>query len=98
MIRNSVVGTAVYNAGGSIAEGVSFDAATMFGSFGNNGGHTSTIALTGSDNPAVTGGMSASELSALVKDTLVPAADAALVTKDQTGVDRSGKQMGACVR
>ena len=98
VIRNSVVGTAVYNAGGSIAEGVSFDAATMFGSFGNNGGHTSTIALTGSDNPAVTGGMSASELSALVKDTLVPAADAALVTKDQTGVDRSGKQMGACVR
>ena len=37
-------------------------------------------------------------VSALVKDTLVPAADAALVTKDQTGVDRSGKQMGACVR
>lgn len=42
--------------------------------------------------------MSASELSALVKDTLVPTADAALVTKDQTGANRSGKQMGACVR
>lgn len=98
VIRNSVVGTAVYNAGGSIAEGVSFDAATMFGSFGNNGGYTSTIALIGSDNPAVTGGMSVSELSALVKDTLVPTADAALVTKDQTGANRSGKQMGACVR
>ena len=70
----------------------------MFGSVGDNGGHTSTIALTGSDNPAVTGGMSASELSALAKDTLVPAADAGLVTKDQTGADRSGRQMGACVR
>ena len=98
VIRNSVVGTAVYDAGGSIAEGAQFDAATMFGSFGDNGGHTSTIALTGSDNPAVTGGMSASELSALAKDTLVPAADAGLVTKDQTGADRSGRQMGACVR
>ena len=98
VIRNSVVGTAVYNAGGSIAEGAQFDAATMIGSFGDNGGHTSTIALPGSNNPAVTGGMSASELSALVKDTLVPTADAALVTKDQTGANRSGKQMGACVR
>lgn len=39
--------------------------------------------------------MSASELSALAKDTLVPAADAGLVTKDQTGADRSGRQMGA---
>lgn len=54
VIRNSVVGAAVYDAGGSIAEGAQFDAATMFGSFGDNGGHTSTIALTGSDNPAVT--------------------------------------------
>lgn len=98
VIRNSVVGTAVYDAGGSITAGASFDAATMFGTFGNNGGHTSTITLTGSNNPAVSGGMSASELSAVVKDTLVPAADAALVTKDQTGAERSGKHMGACVR
>ena len=59
VIRNSVVGTAVYDAGGSITAGASFDAATMFGTFGNNGGHTSTITLTGSNNPAVSGGMSA---------------------------------------
>lgn len=93
-----MVGTAVYNAGGSIAEGVSFDAATMFGSFGNNGGYTSTNRPDRFGQSGSHGGMSASELSALVKDTLVPTADAALVTKDQTGANRSGKQMGACVR
>lgn len=72
----------LYNASGSASE-VAFDPASMLGQLSDNGGYTKTIALVGSSNPAVTGGLTAEQLSGIAEDTIVPVADRTLLAKDQ---------------
>lgn len=76
----------------------SFDVATMLGPLTNNGGHTRTMKLTGSNNPAFTDGMTEAELTTL-GTTLSTPVPADIITFDQTGESRNGKPyIGATVR
>lgn len=74
----------------NLSEGEYFDYATMLGALNTDGVCPLLLPAT---NPAVTGGMTSSELSALAS-TNVPAS---VLTKDQLGNDRTGKVIGAYV-
>lgn len=95
--NTTLVGKQLYNASGSASE-VAFDPASMLGQLSDNGGYTKTIALVGSSNPAVTGGLTAEQLSGIAEDTIVPVADRTLLAKDQRGEARKGKHLGACAK
>ncbi len=94
-VYSSIAGANIYSAAGA-PSACSFAPATMFGTLADNGGKTQTIALVGTDNPAVTGGLDAAAIAKVVVDTIVPADDQALAQKDQRGASRTGKHMGAC--
>lgn len=96
-LNTTLVGKQLYNASGSASE-VAFDPASMLGQLSDNGGYTKTIALVGSSNPAVTGGLTAEQLSGIAEDTIVPVADRTLLAKDQRGEARKGKHLGACAK
>lgn len=97
VLYTTLVGKQLYNASGSASE-VAFDPASMLGQLSDNGGYTKTIALVGSSNPAVTGGLTAEQLSGIAEDTIVPVADRTLLAKDQRGEARKGKHLGACAK
>lgn len=83
-------GTTFYGADGKNAGANTFDYARMLGALNSDG---VCPLLLPESNPAVTGGMSATELSALAS-TNVPAS---VLTKDQLGNNRTGNVIGAYV-
>lgn len=87
--KSYVDGSNVYDATGGLVSSA-FDPVTMLGTLSDNGGKTSTIALTGTDNPAVNNGMTASDLSNLGLG-YTPVISADVITFDQRGVSRQGK-------
>lgn len=95
ILRTSIAGTDLYNASGA-SSAVNFDAATMLGTLSDNGGNTYTMPLVGDSNPAITNGLSATQIATLVKDTIVPEKDRSVAEKDQRGVARTQNHMGAC--
>lgn len=95
--NTTLAGKQLYNASGSASE-VAFDPASMLGALSDNGGPTFTVALLGASNPAVTGGLTAEQLSGIAEDTIVPVKDRALLQKDQRGEARGGKHLGACAK
>ena len=101
LVVNNIGTDNTYNVGNNAASTVNqqkcqvgddntFDYATMLGALNNDG---VCPLLLPESNPAVTGGMSAAELSALAS-TNVPAS---VLTKDQLGNSRTGNVIGAYV-
>lgn len=94
----SVVTNNVFNQNGVEVPVTIFDAATMLGALTNNGGQTMTCLLLGENNPAVTLGMSSTQLSTLAIG-FDPAILESIITFDQLGKSRAGKTaIGACVK
>ena len=87
----SVNGSVVYGANGTVVSGSTFDFATMLSAL-NDG----VRALTGSDNPALTGGMAASALVGITTG-MNPEVDVDKLAVDQKGNDRTDSAMGAYV-
>lgn len=83
-------GTTFYGADGKNAGANTFDYARMLGALNSDG---VCPLLLPESNPAVTGGMSATDLAALAS-TNVPAS---VLTKDQLGNNRTGNVIGAYV-
>lgn len=81
-------GTTYYDADGKNAGTTTFDYTTMLGALNADG---VCPLLLPESNPAYTGGMTATELSALAS-TYVPAS---VLTSDQLGNERTGKVIGA---
>lgn len=97
-VANSIIGSTVYDAGGAAVGGAAFDAATMLGPLGDNGGATKCCVLLGSGNPARQYGMTASELR-ILGESLDPAFGEAIGTVDQTGASRADlKVIGAVAK
>ncbi len=95
----SIVTTKTYDAqGGENLAAPAFDFTTMLSSLADNGGFTQTCALAGENNPAVTLGMSSSQLE--TKAGLYnPQLPTSIISLDQTGKPRSGKTcMGSIVK
>ncbi|WP_313380078.1 BACON domain-containing protein [Proteiniphilum saccharofermentans] len=96
--RNSIFGSTVYGADKTVIPGLTFDHTSMIGTLEDNGGKTRTCLLTGSNNPALTNGMSSDELKAFGEE-FNPPVEEAIITNDQIGLSRVGKTvMGACVK
>lgn len=91
VVENLVVARVVYDANGTVVSGSTFDFATMLSAL-NDG----VRALTGSDNPALTGGMAASALVGITTG-MNPEVDVDKLAVDQKGNDRTGSAMGAYV-
>lgn len=87
----SVNGSVVYGANGTVVSGSTFEFETMLSAL-NDG----VRALTGSDNPALTGGMAASALVGITTG-MSPEVDTDVLRVDQKGNDRTGSAMGAYV-
>lgn len=97
-VASSIIGSKVYDAGGAAVAGAAFDAASMLGPLGDNGGATKCCVLLGSANPARQYGMTASELR-ILGESLDPAFGEAIGTVDQTGASRADKTViGAVVK
>lgn len=95
--KSSVIGSQVFDFNAVAISGATFDFATMLGSLANNGGGMSTVKLSATGNPAVTNGMTSSQLTTLGASlpTQVPAS---IISFDQIGNTRSGKtHMGSLV-
>lgn len=87
-IRSSAIGTAVYNAGGTVQSGETFNVSSML----NN-----QFLPIGANNPALTFGMSGAALVDLANE-YTPALDNDLVTQDIHGNERGSKTiMGAVI-
>lgn len=87
--KYSFIGNEYYDVNGTVASVTpSFDYVTMVGAYAEG-----VVKLTGSDNPALTYGMPASELKALANDYV----SADILGKDQLGNTRNGAVAGACV-
>lgn len=89
VIRNTVVGKAVYGDGVQISG--SFDFMTMFGPCADG-----VYPLTGTDNPAMTSGMSADELKEVSSGISLECRQEDLLV-DQKGNARTGSVMGSYV-
>lgn len=94
-LTSCIVGSTLFNASSTTSD-CGFSASEMLGKLSNNGGYTLTMPLIGSSNPAITNGLTSEQLNAAVKESIVPAKDADIVSKDQRGEKRTGKHMGAC--
>lgn len=96
--KNTIFGSSVYGADGTIISGLSFDPKTMIAPLADNGGDTKTSLLIGTANPAKDNGMTSENLEALGQG-MTPIIESSIITKDQIGLSRSGKNiMGACVK
>lgn len=95
--QTSIIGSVLLNAEGGAVGGWSFDPASMLGTLGYwNGGLTKSFPLVaGASNPAVSQGMSASQLQTLASE--ISDVDATLVVKDQNGQDRTANSIGSNV-
>lgn len=88
---HSIVTTKTFDAqGGENTAAPAFDFATMLLPLSDNGGTTQTCALAGENNPALTFGMSSSQLEAKAGQYKLPI-PLSIITFDQTGKPRSGK-------
>lgn len=95
--KSSVIGSQVFDFNAVAISGTTFDFATMLAPLANNGGGTSTVKLSATGNPAVTNGMTSSQLTTLGSSlpTQVPES---IISFDQIGNTRSGKtHMGSLV-
>lgn len=96
--RNSVFGSTVYGVNSTPVAGLTFDHASMIGALEDNGGPTRTCLLIGSNNPAMTNGMTSDELKAFGEE-FNPPVEESIIINDQIGLSRVGKRvMGACVK
>lgn len=95
MVKSSVLGSSLTDANGSNAGG-SFSPESMLGSFGlYDGGLTQCFPLIGTDNPAVDGGISNTELEEIASTGFNPVIDTELLLKDQNGTPRTKKSIGS---
>ena len=93
-VADSVLGSSLVDKAGSPAGGA-FSAESMLGAFGfYEGGLTQCFPLVGTNNPAVDGGITNTELEELA-DGFNPAIDQTLLTKDQNGTPRTKKSIGS---
>lgn len=94
----SIVSSKVYDANGLEVSGKIFDFTTMLAPFAKNEMSTSSCLLTGNENPAVTLGMSATQLQTLGMG-FDPVIGESIMSYDQLSKSRSGKtSIGACVK
>lgn len=94
----TIIGSTLYSATGVTSGSWNFNAASMLGAFGLNGGVTMTYPLIDSqDNPACDQGMTASALAG-VGSSLNPAVAPAVFDKDQRGKDRTSNYIGSCTK
>ena len=95
MVKSSVLGSSLTDANGSSAGGA-FSPESMLGSFGlYDGGLTQCFPLIGTDNPAVDGGISNTELEEIASTGFNPVIDTELLLKDQNGTPRTKKSIGS---
>ena len=95
MVKSSILGSSLTDANGSSAGGA-FSAESMLGSFGlYDGGLTQCFPLIGTDNPAVDGGISNTELEELASTGFNPVIETELLLKDQNGTPRTKKSIGS---
>lgn len=95
MVKSSILGSSLTDANGNNAGG-SFSPESMLGSFGlYEGGMTQCFPLIGTDNPAVDGGISNSELEELASTGFNPAIETTILLKDQNGTPRTKKSIGS---
>ena len=95
MVKSSVLGSSLTDANGSSAGG-SFSPESMLGSFGlYDGGLTQCFPLIGTDNPAIDGGISNTELEEIASTGFNPVIDTELLLKDQNGTPRTKKSIGS---
>ena len=96
--KYSAVTNQVFDNNGIAVAGATFDFATMLGTLANNGGETNTCLLSGSNNQGKANGMSTGDLTTL-GNSFTPVIPSEIITRDQTGLSRSGKlYIGACVK
>ena len=96
--KNSIVADSVYDATGTIVPNVKYDVNTL-DALNDNGGYTNTCMLNDftNSNPAIAYGMTVADLSTLGA-SFSPIVPDDIVTNDQIGLSRSGKEyMGAVV-
>lgn len=95
MVKSSILGSSLTDANGNSAGGA-FSPESMLGSFGlYEGGLTQCFPLIGTDNPAVDGGISNSELEELASTGFNPVIETELLLKDQNGTPRTKKSIGS---
>ena len=95
MVKSSVLGSSLTDANGSSAGGA-FSPESMLGSFGlYDGGLTQCFPLIGTDNPAIDGGISNTELEEIASTGFNPVIDTELLLKDQNGTPRTKKSIGS---
>ncbi|MBL7972457.1 MAG: hypothetical protein JNL03_13150 [Prolixibacteraceae bacterium] len=95
--KQTIVADKVYDQDETEVAGALFNASTMLGDLADNGGYTKTCKLIGSDNPAITLGMSNTGLS-ILGASLNPVIKEEIIGFDQRGKNRSGKKcIGAYV-
>ena len=95
MVKSSILGSSLTDANGSNAGG-SFSPESMLGSFGlYDGGLTQCFPLIGTDNPAIDGGISNTELEEIASTGFNPVIDTELLLKDQNGTPRTKKSIGS---
>ena len=95
MVKSSILGSSLTDANGSSAGGA-FSAESMLGSFGlYDGGLTQCFPLIGTNNPAVDGGISNTELEELASTGFNPVIETELLLKDQNGTPRTKKSIGS---
>ena len=79
-----------------VSTGASFSFESMLGTFGiYEGGLTPCFPLIGTNNPAIDGGISNSELSELAAYGFNPVINTELLLKDQNGTQRTKKSIGS---
>lgn len=94
----TILGSALYSGTGVTSGSWNFNAATMLGAFGLNGGVTMTYPLIDlPTNPACDQGMTVSELTG-AGSSITPAVEASVFNKDQRGKDRTSNYIGSCTK
>ena len=94
-VAHSILGSSLVD-GNGVSTGASFSFESMLGTFGiYEGGLTPCFPLIGSDNPAIDGGISNSELSELAAYGFNPVINTELLLKDQNGTQRTKKSIGS---
>ena len=95
MVKSSILGSSLTDANGNSAGGA-FSPESMLGSFGlYDSGLTQCFPLIGTDNPAVDGGISNTELEEIASTGFNPVIDTELLLKDQNGTPRTKKSIGS---
>jgi hypothetical protein len=96
--RYTIAGDQVFDDAGNAVASTTFDFATMLGPLTDHGGATRTMKLTGSNNPALTLGMTQTQLTDL-GNTFPITIPGEIIGFDQTGESRNGKPyIGATVK